>query len=421
MRILIHALNHAPDPIGIGKYVGELTAWLVAHGHEVRVVTAPPYYPAWRVSPGYAAGRYRREVVDGARVYRCPLWARPPRNGLDRTLHLASFALSSLPMVLWHGITWRPDAVFAVAPAIMGAPGSWLAARFGGAVAWLHIQDFEIDAAFELGIFGGDLPRRLVGAAERWLLRRFDVVSTISEKMRERLMVKGVQESRVAAFPNWVDTEAIHPLDRASDFRDELGISADTVVALYSGNMGEKQGVETLIKVAQKIGGRENIKFVFCGDGAARRRLVDSAAGLENIEFLPVQPVERLNQLLNLADIHLLPQRADAADLVMPSKLSGMLASGRAIVATAHPGTQIAQEVAGCGLIVPPDDVQGMIDAVVELARDADKRVELGRSARARASAAWERNLILTKFEQKFIEAANERNLPIEQVPKAQR
>ena len=104
--------------------------------------------------------------------------------------------------------------------------------------------------------------------------------------------------------------------------------------------MGYKQGLECIVDVAKQLQANSNIIFIICGDGAAREMLEKSADGLQNIQFLGLQPLEKLNQLLNTADIHILPQRADAADLVMPSKLLGMMASGRAVIATANPDTE---------------------------------------------------------------------------------
>jgi len=151
LRILIHGINYFPELTGIGKYTGEMAEWLVSRGHEVRVVTAPPYYPEWRIADGYSAWRYRREARAGVTIWRCPLWVPKKQSGKNRLLHLASFALSSLPVMLSQ-VFWRPDVVLVVEPPLFCMPTAWLVARLSGAKAWLHIQDFEVDAAFELGL-----------------------------------------------------------------------------------------------------------------------------------------------------------------------------------------------------------------------------------------------------------------------------
>jgi colanic acid biosynthesis glycosyl transferase WcaI len=396
VRILIYGLNFMPEPTGIGKFTGEMAAWLTGRGHEVQVVTSPPYYPEWRIGPGHSPWRWRREIIEGVEVYRCPLYVPPRPRGLSRLIHLASFAVSSLPVALWRALAFRPQVLIAIAPAMVSAPGARLAAWLAGARALLHIQDFEIDAAFALGIVSGGRLRRAALAIESCLLRRFECVSSITPAMLKRLAEKGVAAERRLLFPNWVDTSAIRPAPSA--LRQELNLPQGAVVALYTGNMGEKQGVETLAEVARAFAGTP-VHLLLAGAGAARPRLAAATAGMAQVHWLPIQPVARLNDLLNAADIHLLPQRADAADLVMPSKLAFMLASGRPVVAGAGAGTAIATAIEGCGMIVPPGDGLAMAAAVAVLAGDEQARRRLGDSARARALADWDREAILTAYE----------------------
>ena len=194
MKILLHGLNYAPEEIGIGKYSGEMVRELAEQGHEVVVVTTPPYYPQWKILDGYRGSLYSREVtesVDGGgrvEVIRCPLWVPGKVTGLKRIVHLASFGLSSIPVVLWKAFWFRPDVVMTVEPAAFCMPTTWLAARLCGAKAWLHVQDFEVDAAFELGILKQPLLKKIVLAVEAFLMRRFDRVSSISPNMLLKLV-----------------------------------------------------------------------------------------------------------------------------------------------------------------------------------------------------------------------------------------
>lgn len=170
--------------------------------------------------------------------------------------------------------------------------------------------------------------------------------------------------------------------------------------------MGRKQGLEILADVADRLSGNPALTFVFAGAGESRAQLEAATARLANVRWLPLQPAERLNDLLNLADIHLLPQRADAADLVMPSKLTGMLASGRPVVATAAPGTQVARVVDGCGVVTPPEDAAALAQALQELAAQPDTRRSLGESARDHALRHLGRDAILTAFETRLQQLA---------------
>jgi colanic acid biosynthesis glycosyl transferase WcaI len=421
VRVLIHGLNFAPELVGVGKYTGEMAEWLAARGHQVRAVTAPPFNPQWKVTAGFSAWSYAREDSDCRRpairqegsaaaggylrVFRCPVWVPMCPTAAKRILHLASFALASFPVMLGQSI-WRPDVVLVVEPTLFSLPAAWLSARLCGARSWLHVQDFEADAGFELGLLHSPGLRCAIQCAEKKLMSAFGRVSTISQKMLAKLVQKGVLASACCLFPNWVDTAAIYPLAEPSPLRAELGIAASETVALYSGTMARKQGLEVLAEASRRLPGTSGLRFVFCGEGPGKAALATGTASLANVQWLPLQPLNRLNDLLNLADIHLLPQKADAADLVMPSKLTGMLASGRPIVAAGHPGTQLAQAVEGRGIVVEPGDAGAFAHAVQQLAYNRGWRERLGRSAREYAVSELQKETVLNRFEQDLLQFA---------------
>jgi colanic acid biosynthesis glycosyl transferase WcaI len=420
LKILIYGLNYAPELTGIGKYTGEMSSWLASRGHEVRVVTAPPYYPAWSIREDYRGKRYlienaRRQNPAEPIVYRTPLYVPANPTGLKRILHLSSFMLGSLP-ILFKQMFWQPEIVFTVEPTFFCAPAALLVAQATGAASWLHVQDFEVDAAFDLGLLpvkGPIYPLAL--GLEQFFTRSFTRVSSISIKMAERALTKGVPAESTVLFPNWVDIDAVHPQDPAqpNSFRRELGLE-QKIILLYSGNMGAKQGLELLAPLAAAFApdgshADPRVHFLFCGDGVFRPQLESLVAGRPNVTLLPLQPFNRLNDLLNAADIHLLPQRAHAADLVMPSKLTGMLSSGRPVLATADPGTQVVQVITGegpkphlpTGLCVPADEdaEHNLITAAASLIADAPLRAQLGAAARDYAVQNLGKQQVLEAFE----------------------
>ncbi|SOE69591.1 colanic acid biosynthesis glycosyl transferase WcaI [Burkholderia sp. D7] len=401
MRILIYGLNYAPELTGTGKYTAEMAEALQQQGHDVHVVCAPPYYPEWKIAKGYSGSRGSRETRNQVRVWRSPLWVPAHPSGLKRMVHLASFAVASLPALIMQA-WWRPDVVMSIAPTMLNAPAALVLARLMGANSWLHIQDFEVDAAFDLGLLKSARAGRFARAVESALLRRFNVVSTISDKMVERAIAKGVAPSSVFRLPNWVDISTIYPLNRVNKFRDELNIAENAKVVLYSGNMGAKQGIEVLAGAAAALAARQDIVFVFCGNGATKAELEKCCENLPNCRFMPLQPVERLNELLNLADIHVLPQRGDASDLVMPSKLTGMFASGRVVVAMARPGTELYNVVTPRGVVVPPENVQALSDAIEMLVADPERCAILGAEGRAFAELNLSPVWVLGRLDEKL-------------------
>jgi len=414
LKILLHGINYHPEITSTGRYTGEMGRWLAARGHEVRVVTAPPYYPQWRVGKGYSGRRYAREELDGAAVWRCPLWVPERPSGPKRLLHLSSFAAASAPVVLRQA-SWRPDVVVMVEPTLLCLPHSWAAARLADAPLWVHVQDFEMEAALGLGILGGASARRAFESLERALYRRADRLSAITEAMRLRAVEKGVPEERTRLLPNWADLEAVRSMPPDAAVREELGASPEDVLVLYAGNMGEKQGLELVLEAADRLRGRRRVRFALAGAGAARERLERSARerGLRNVSFLGVQPEERLPALLAAGDVHLVVQRREAADLVMPSKLTNIMAAGRASVATADPGTELyrALRESGGGLVVPPGDAGELAAAIERLADDADLRARLGRNARRYAEERLDREKILASFEEELLALVSGRGL----------
>lgn len=400
LKLLVVGLNYAPDFIGIPKYTTEMCEELARRGHDVSVVTAPPYYPAWEVPAGYR-GAWLSETLNGVKLVRAPLYVPKKPSGLTRLLHHLSFAATSLPSAVLCALKSRPDVVISVAPSLMSAPAALVAAKLCGAKTWLHIQDFEVDAAFELGMLKGEGARKWAEDLERALLSGFDRVSTISASMRRLLLRKGVNDAAAVEFRNWVDVDTVTAWPSSyTSYRSALNIPADHAVALYSGNMAGKQGLETLGEVAALLEAQSaKVTIILCGQGPLRSVLEEACAQRSNVRFMDLQPIDKLPELLATADIHLLPQRAEAADLVLPSKLTGMLASGRPVVAMADAGTGLAIEVEGCGLTIPPGDGVAMTEAVVRLANDGSLRSALGGEARQRAEQRWRRSAVIDGLE----------------------
>ncbi len=398
--MLLVGLNYAPEPVGIGPYTQGLAEALVARGARVRVIAGKPYYPQWRTYPGFAGGGWRTSCEGAVEVTRCPHYVPAEPGGFKRIVHLASFALSALPHALraaLHPKGERPELVIAIAPALLSVFTAWLAARIAGAWLWIHVQDFEVEAALATGLMD---ERRAIARMARWVEAAFlklgDQVSTISPQMCDRLVAKGVDPARVFEMRNWSDARFAPDQAGADAIRTAWGLTGKTI-ALYSGNIARKQGIEILVEAAWLLHDRPDIAFVICGEGPNRAALEQLAQGLANVQLHDLQPAERMGAMLTMADLHLLPQIAGAADLVLPSKLTNMLASARPVVATIEPGTGLYAEVDGCGAITPPGDPAALAAAIRELADDPTRRQALGRAARDRAIERWQKDAIIDR------------------------
>ena len=400
MKVLIVGLNYAPEPIGIGPYTTGLAEYLAQRGHRVEVVAGRPYYPQWRAYRGFRGFGWRRTDEAGVSITRC--WHYVPRvpGGARRILHHLTFALAALPAALWRALRDRPDAVLCVAPSIISAFPARMGAWLGGAKLWLHLQDFEVDTAFATGMVKGPRLARILLAAERAVLQMAGMVSSISPQMVARLVDKGVSPERTYELRNWANAvqggESARP-----GFREEWHLGSRKVI-LYSGNVARKQGAGLIVEAAQRLADRDDLVFVICGEGPELAKLKAQAEGLGNVRFHSLQPAARLIELLELAAVHLLPQVDAAADLMLPSKLTNILLSGRPVIATTLPGTGLYDEVEGCGLLIPPGDADALAAAILRLADNPEQAAALGDAARTRAAQRWSRDTILAGFERRL-------------------
>lgn len=401
MKILVYGINYSPELTGIGKYTGEMVEWMVQQGHEVRVITAPPYYPEWQVGAKYSSWRYRRENGD-ATVWRCPLYVPKLPSTLKRLIHLGSFAFSSFfPLMAQR--RWKPDRIIGVVPTLFCTPGMRLLAKLSGARTLLHIQDYEVDAMLGLGMAGNGRAgkvAKLASAFERSGLHNVDNVSTISRSMMNKACEKGVAPEKVIFFPNWSEVSRFRevPETLVMVLRQRLGLPDERKIILYSGNIGEKQGLESVITAAEQLREQPWL-FAIVGQGGGKARLEKMVAerGLDNVKFLPLQSYEDLPALLAIGDCHLVIQKRGAADAVLPSKLTNILAVGGNAVITAEPQTELGQlclDNPGIAVCVTPESVPSLVEGI-EQALKMPKRNAV---ARAWAERSLDKEHVLNQF-----------------------
>jgi colanic acid biosynthesis glycosyl transferase WcaI len=212
---------------------------------------------------------------------------------------------------------------------------------------------------------------------------RADAVTVLSTDLADNVKAKIAprHRSKVHVIPNFVDTTAIHPADRATPYRRELAIG-DGPVVMYAGNVGFSQSLGMVVEAARAI---PEATFVINGHGAARPQLEAAASGLANVRFGDHQPAPRLNEVLATGDVHLVPLRRGLGHVSVPSKTYTILAAGRPVVAAIDIDTEVSRIVtrAGCGVVVPPDDTQAFIEAIRAVLSTVDLGAGMGRAGRS--------------------------------------
>jgi len=395
LDVILPVLNFSQEETGVGKYTFEMAKFFSEQGHSVKVICAPPYYPWWRVQAPYKSWKGMRETIGTMEIQRCPIWVPRQPTGMKRALHLSTIGASVvIPSVLLPG---KADVVWLAQPSLSLAPAALMAAWRTKSNAWMHVQDLEVAAAQHLKVLPG-ITKPLIAVLERNLYSRCHTVSTISPSMAAQLRQRGSPEN-IPVFPNWVDVDAIQPLRGASPYRAQLELDDSMTVVLYSGNMGEKQGMDIILQAARRLAHRSDILFILAGGGNARPRLELAANDIPNLRFLPLQPSHRMQEFLALGDIHLVPQSAGVGNLVMPSKMTAILSAGRPVVATCDSDDELASVVRRCGLVVAPGDDEAFARAVEDLVDSPLRRRALGAMGREYAEQNLSSQVILPRME----------------------
>jgi colanic acid biosynthesis glycosyl transferase WcaI len=391
VRLVVLCPHFEPDLAPTGVVMTSIVRELAARDHQVHVVTSLPWYehhtvePAWR-HPGADRLVHHTDVSWG-RISRVHPFPTEKTNIPARAVAFGAFtALNAATALVSRS---RPDVVLAMSPPLTLGPAGWAVAQAHGAPFVFNIQDVFPDVAVEVGAITN--PR--VIAAASWLeqatYRAADAITVLSDDLRDNVTAKlrgraAADADKVRVIPNFVDTERIRPGPKENSYRAEYGLSGKTVV-MYAGNLGYSQSVDLLLDAAVAHQHDPSIVFVVNGGGSARPELEREASGLENVRFVGLQPRDRLGEVLAAADVHVVPLRKGLARSSVPSKLYSVLASGRPVVASVDPGTEVARTVtrAGAGLAVPPDDAEAFTKAITRMVEDPEQAARWGAAGRA--------------------------------------
>jgi colanic acid biosynthesis glycosyl transferase WcaI len=414
MNILILGLNYLPESTSIGPYTADLAEYLRSRGHDARVTAGFPTAPQWKVWRGYEGKWFQDETINGVPVQRTYLYVpRNPRQTLQRILFDCSFALSALRSAVQR---WSPEVVVVISPPLqLGITGLVLAALNRSRML-LVIKDLVPDAAIAVGaIRPGSAVCRLAHTLERFVYRRATGIAVICDGMRRNLIAKGVPAGKVVVLPDYIDLSFIKPQTAPNRFRAQFGIPEDQFLAMYSGSVAGKQGLQTFIQAAAELESNRDIACCLIGEGPYLPELKQLAASLalNRFLFLPLQPRENLAAQLSAADALVITQREAVRDVVFPGKLLYYMASGTAILAGVNEDSETGRFIRehNTGIVVPPETPGRLAEAIRWMRDNPERTRHLGLNGRRTAEALFDRSVVLKKFAA-YIEGGFESRAP---------
>ncbi|MCP9772253.1 glycosyltransferase family 4 protein [Synechococcus sp. Tobar12-5m-g] len=399
MKVLVSSSFFAPDHAGIGVYSTDFPVYLAERGHCVTMVTGFSYYPRWQKSPEdrgrlLATGRYQ-----GVRTLRGYLYVPRKVSTFKRLLHEASFCLFAALNFLRAG---RPDVIVIFTPPFFLGFVALLAAKVWCRPLVINIQDLPLDAAVALGMLETGPLSRIMQTLEGWIYRQADQVTTISDGMLVKVWAKGVPSHKTRLVPNWVDVKEYAGAAPSGRFLNQHSAAVNKLTVAYAGNLGVKQGVDSLIRLASAVEHDPRFYFFVIGDGADKPRLSTMAdeMQLKNLTFLPFLDQNKYKEMLTDVDLIFVSQRSGAGDNFFPSKLLGLMARQKPLLVAADASSELAQAiVAGrFGLVSPYGDLPGLQQNLETYANDAVFREKTGWRG-LEAVKAFDRNTVLGDWE----------------------
>ena len=324
----------------------------------------------------------RRVVQNGVEVVRVPSTSFERSKLGARAANYATYLTSALLRGLRGP---RPDVVLCMTdPPIVADIALLLARRYRVPLVVIS-QDVFPEIAVQLNRLENPVAKRLLRGLVSLYLRRADRIVAIGDTMRRRLEEKGARPDRVRVIPNWVDTSRLVPTEKANEWARKIGLDEKFVV-MHSGNVGHAQDLDSLVRAATFLRDLDDLSIFIIGTGARHAELVALAELLEvdQVTFLYYQSRGVLPQSLSAADVHVVGLAPGLAGYVVPSRLYGILAVARPVIAAAEAESETAQVVEriGCGIVVPPGRPELLARAIRDAHDGKYDLAEMGRRGR---------------------------------------
>ncbi len=356
------------------------------------MVCGIPNHPTGIVPEPYRRTPLYRETVDGIRVLRCWLYATPNKGVLRRSFSFATFMLSAI----FFAVFFAPkcDVVVATSPQLLCGLAGYIVSVLKRRPFVLEVRDLWPRQIVDLGVVKNRFVIGLLSGIEMFLYRRAKGIVTVAEATRGEIVARGLPQEKVYTITNGIDEDFFTPREHKVRLRELCGWDK-RIVVMYVGTHGLSQGLGTILETAELLRSRPEIRFVFVGSGAERQMLIEQARKmyLDNVDFLGMQPKEKMPECYAAADICLVPLRKREVFLYnIPSKIFEIMACARPIVLGVEGQAKEVVEAARAGIAVEPENPQAYAEAILRLAEDEALRRAYGEHGRAYAVAHYSRN-----------------------------
>jgi colanic acid biosynthesis glycosyl transferase WcaI len=395
VRVFVFHQHYWPESAATAQILSDVCEDLALNGCEVTVFCGQPSYHVRQ----HAQPLPVHEVHRGVQIHRVWCYAPRKRSIPKRLLQYTSYFATSLAAAVARR---PPDVCFVMStpPLLLGLSGALMKALRG--VPFIYsVQDIYPDVAIHLGVIKKGRPTTaMIETFANACYRSAAALVTLSDGMAERLIAKGVAPEKVHVISNWADTIAITPQPRDNPFARTNAL-AEGFVAQYSGNLGLTQGLDCLIDAAELLKDLP-LQIALVGDGNARDALQQAVSSrrLRNVRFFPPQRREHLAQVLSSCDLGLVTMKRGVSRDLVPSKLYGIMAAGRPVVAAVEADSEVARVIgmSKCGWVTEPESATALAATIREAFQSAQQRQQFGECGRLASVNTYSRRISTRKY-----------------------
>ncbi|MGB5106271.1 MAG: glycosyltransferase family 4 protein [Candidatus Zixiibacteriota bacterium] len=382
LRILYISHYFPPEVNAPAVRVSQLSKHWIKLGHKVTVVTGFPNHPHGVIPEEYRGKIFSREMQDGLSILRSYVYAAPNKGFARRILNYLSFMMSGMISAIFR--SGAQDVVIATSPQFFVAIAGYVVSVFKNARFVFEVRDVWPEEIVAVGAMKRGFVIKMLERIEMFLYRRASLIVAVAQGTIDILTERGIDPGKIVLVPNGVDYDKFCAAVDDHAIRDQHNLNGRFLVS-YIGTHGMAHNLGTVLKAANRLRGREDIRFLFVGDGADKANLVadSNALGLDNVTFVPQQSRNRIADYYAASDLCLVPLRqADLFTKNIPSKIYEVMASGKPILIGAKGESRRLVESAQAGIAVEPDDDRDLSEKIERLADDRGLSERLGKNGR---------------------------------------
>ena len=402
-RLLVYAHYYYPDVASTGQILAELCEGLIKD-FEITVICVVPSYTG-KIDEQYKKQRFYFENHNGVKIVRVRVPEFDKTNKLSRIKNISCYFINSILATFKVG---KQDLVYSISqPPILGGILGMIGKIIKRAKFVYNIQDFNPEQVEVVGFSKSPMLIKLAKMFDKFSCKCSDCVIIVGRDMQKNLeqRFKGKKVPNNVVINNWINEEEIYPLasehERVQQFKEQYGLQ-DKFVIMYSGNIGLYYDLENIIKVIAEFKEREDVVFAFVGDGTVKKQIEEysTANRLTNVIFIPYQRKEDLIYSLNAADVHLVTNQKGIKGVSVPSKIYGVMATGKAILGVLEKGSEAELLISNsqCGITVEPQDYDEIKKAIDSLLQQKQQMAQIGIRGRAYLDKHLKKEISVNKY-----------------------